>query len=136
MLPTHRLLMCWQQFHLHGPFLFTWSLGASFSKISMSHSSISTAFFVNEIINIKIILIFASRGSLQFILQILGDFKPFQAMFWCHSLYWSRSIKLFSFLEPNQWIIILPCHFPFWCSLKSTMWTGLGWFLFFLYWKT
>ena len=57
-------------------------------------------------------------------------------MFWCHSLYRSRIIKLFSFLEPGQWVTRLPCRFLSWRFLKSTVWTGLGWFWFFLYWKT
>lgn len=103
-------------------------LDASFSKISTSHSMISTALFYkwdNE--HIKIILVFASRGSLQFILHILWDFKPFQANVLMPFLIQIQNYKTpFSFLEPSQWIIILPCHFLSWCFLKSTVWTGLG----------
>lgn len=105
----------------------TWSLGASFSKISMSHSIISTALFYkwnNE--HIKIILVFASRGSLQFILHILWDFKPFQANVLMPFLIQFQNYKtLFSFLEPSQWIIILPCHFLSWCFWNPQC--GLVW---------
>lgn len=125
----HIALMCSQQFYLHliHPIDLKF-LDASFSKISTSHSMISTALFYkwdNE--HIKIILVFASRGSLQFILHILWDFKPFQANVLMPFLIQIQNYKTpFSFLEPSQWIIILPCHFLSWCFLKSTVWTGLG----------
>lgn len=115
----------------------TWSLDASFSKISMSHSMISTALFYkwdNE--HIKILFSICLKGELTVHLAHPEISSHSKLMFWCHSLYRSRIIKLyFLFLEPSQWIIILPCHFLSWCFLKSTVWTGLGWFLFFLYWK-
>ena len=135
----HTLLWC-----VHSHFIcilsipLTWSLDASFSKISMSHSMISTALFYkwnNE--HIKIILVFASRGSLQFILHILWDFKPFQANVLMPFLIQIQNYKtLFSFLEPGQWVTRLPCRFLSWRFLKSIVWTGLGSFWFFLYWKT